>query len=242
VLGQPRTGTTLIERVISAHKDVHSAGELQQFRLALLRLGNVNSHQRFATETFAAAKCVDPKKVGNMYLQTSGRMRGDTPKFVDKLPQNYMFLPLILKALPNAKIIHLVRDPMDACFASYKQLFAETYAHSYDQAEMARHHIRYLKLMDVWRERFGDRFYDVSYEQTAIDLEPNAKGLIDFLELPWQEDCLNFHQQKTAVRTASALQVREPAHTRSIGRWRRYEEQLQLMLKTLQAAGATINR
>ena len=115
-------------------------------------------------------------------------------------------MPFILKALPNAKIVHLIRDPMDASFASYKQLFADTYAHSYDQSEMARHHIRYLKLMQVWRDRFGDRFFDISYEATARDLEPNARALINFLDIPWQSSCLEFHKQDTAVSTASASQ------------------------------------
>ena len=126
VLGQPRTGTTLVERIISSHSQVHSAGELQQLGLALRRLSHYHDPRRFSAELFAAARELDPAKVGGMYLTTSGRMRGATPRFVDKLPQNYLMIPLILKALPNARIVHLVRDPMDACFASFKQLFADT--------------------------------------------------------------------------------------------------------------------
>ena len=168
-------------------------------------------------------------------------MAGKLPRFVDKLPSNYLNIPLILKAIPNAKIVHLVRDPMDACFSSYKQLFANAYYHSYDQKEMARHHIRYLKLMQCWRDRFPGRFIDISYEETARNFEPNARALIEYLELPWQDECLNFHQQKTAVTTASSVQVREPAHTRSIGRWKKYEQQLQPMLKTLQEYGLKID-
>ena len=121
-----------------------------------------------------------------------------------------MHIPLILKALPNAKIVHLRRNPMDACFSSFKQLFADAYAHSYNQEEMARHHARYFRLMETWRERFGDRFFDI-------------------------DACLEFHKQKTAVATASAVQVRQPAHTRSIGRWRRYERQLEPTRRTLES-------
>ena len=153
------------------------------------------------------------------------------------LSQNYLLIPLILAALPKAKIVHLVRDPMDACFASFKQLFADAYLHSYNQGEMARHHARYRRLMDCWRERFPGRFLDISYEETARDLEPNARRLIDFLELPWEDACLHFHEQDSAVSTASAVQVREPAHTRSIGRWRQYETQLQEMQDELAKAG-----
>lgn len=236
VLGQPRTGTTLIERIITSHSQVHSAGELQQFSLALRRLSDYRNPKRFSAELFERAHHLDPNTVGSLYLQTSNRMRGETPRFVDKLPQNYLMIPLLMQALPNAKIVHLVRDPMDACFASFKQLFADAYLHSYEQQEMARHHARYLDLMQLWRERFPAQFFDISYEETAKDLEPNARALLNYLDLPWEDACLEFHQQSSAVSTASAVQVREPAHTRSIGRWLQYEEQLQPMLKALRAA------
>ena len=236
VLGQPRTGTTLVERIIAAHSRVHSAGELQQFGLAVRRLANYTDPRRFSREYFEAARGLEPQKVGALYLQTTARQRGDTPHFVDKLPQNYLLLPLILKALPNARIVHLVRDPMDACFASFKQLFADAYLHSYTQEETARHHARYRRLMQTWRERFPGRFYDVHYEEIAANLEPGARALLDYLELPWEDACLEFHRQAGAVSTASAAQVREPAHTRSIGRWRRYERQLAPMRAELERA------
>jgi hypothetical protein len=142
--------------------------------------------------------------------------------------------------LPNAKIVHLTRNPMDACFASYKQLFADAYLHSYDQAEMARHHARYRHLMGVWRQRFPGTFFDISYEATAQDLEPNARALIEFLGLPWEDACLNFHEQKAAVSTASASQVREPAHTRSINRWKKYESKLTIMADALKQQGIRV--
>ena len=130
---------------------------------------------------------------------------------------------------------------INACFASFKQLFADAYPHSYDQAEMARHHARYFHLMALWRERFSGRFFDIAYEDTARDVESNARALIEFLELPWENACLEFHKQDAAVTTASAVQVRQPAHTRSIGRWRRYEDQLGLMRKTLQEQAVPID-
>lgn len=233
VLGQPRTGTTLIERIITSHSMVNSAGELQQFGLALRRLGGYSSPIRFSVDLFDRARQLNYEQVAQMYLKTSSRMRGDSPRFVDKLPQNYLMIPMILKAFPNAKVVHLNRNPMDACFASYKQLFADAYLHSYNQQEMARHHIRYRNLMQNWREQFPGRFFDISYEQTTHDLETNARALIDYLELPWEDACLEFHKQKTAVSTASAVQVREPVHTRSINRWKRYERQLQPMYQEL---------
>ncbi|HNP66160.1 MAG TPA: sulfotransferase [Woeseiaceae bacterium] len=226
VLGQPRTGTTLIERIITSHSAVHSAGELQQFGFAIRRLSKFQEPKRFSAELLHHALQVDPMRLGEMYMTSGKKLHGDTPRFVDKLPTNFVYIPLILKALPHARIVHLVRNPMDACFASFKQLFADAYLHSYQQDEMARHHLRYLRLMDTWRERFPGRIIDVSYEDTARDLEPNARALIAQLGLPWEDACLRFHEQKTAVSTASAAQVREPAHTRSIGRWKRYAGQL----------------
>ena len=240
VLGQPRTGTTLIERIITSHSEVHSAGELQQFGMAVRRLSEHTDPRRFSKQLFESALGLDCARVGSVYMESTKRVQGDTPRFVDKLPQNYLYIPMILKALPNARIVHLTRDPMDACFASYKQLFADAYLHSYDLKEMARHHCRYRRLMDVWRERFGARFLDISYEETVSDIEPNARRLIEFLDLPWEDACLRFHEQRHAVSTASAVQVREPAHTRSIGRWRKYEDQLQPMRMVLEQHGLEI--
>jgi len=227
IVGQPRTGTTLVERIITAHSQVHSAGELKQFGMSVRRLSNYQGPKRHSAALAAAGAGLSGEKLGKAYMATTAKFRGDLPRFVDKLPPNYLYLPLILNALPNAKVVHLTRNPMDACFASFKQLFADAYPHSYEQSEMARHHARYFHLMSTWRERFGDRFFDIAYEDTARDVEPNARALVEFLELPWEDGCLNFHKQDAAVTTASAVQVRQPAHTRSIGRWRRYEKQLQ---------------
>ena len=237
VVGQPRTGTTLVERIITAHSQVHSAGELKQFGHAIRRIGDYREQRQQSARLAEIAAGIDPAQLGKAYLQTTRTMQGDTPRFVDKLPPNYLYIPLILKALPKAKIVHLRRDPMDACFASFKQLFADAYPHSYEQAEMARHHARYYRLMETWRERFGDRFFDISYEDTAANLEPNARALVDFLGLPWEDACLAFHEQKSAVTTASTVQVRQPAHTRSVGRWRRYAEELEPMRRALAEAG-----
>ena len=242
VVGQPRTGTTLVERIITSHSQVHSAGELKQFGNCIRRMSDYRESTRYSAKVPGLAANIDSEKLGKAYMSTTAKIRGSLPRFVDKLPPNYLYLPLILRALPKAKIVHLTRHPMDACFASFKQLFADAYPHSYDQAEMARHHARYYHLMALWRERFGGRFFDIAYEDTARDVEPNARALIEFLELPWEDACLEFHKQDAAVTTASAVQVRQPAHTRSISRWRRYEGQLQVMRDTLHEQGvATVD-
>lgn len=237
VVGQPRTGTTLIERIIASHSDVHSAGELQQFGLSLRRIVDVESPQRLAPSVVTAAAEVEPRALGEAYLAAIAKRRGTLPRFVDKLPVNYLYLALIATALPRARIVHVVRDPIDSCFASYKQLFADAYPHSYDQREMARHHVRYRHLMDHWRELLPGRFIDVVYEDVVADIERQARRLIDYLELPWQDACLEFHRAAAPVATASAVQVREPVHARSVARWRRYQEQLAPTIEMLAAAG-----
>lgn len=237
VVGQPRTGTTLVERIMTAHTDVHSAGELQQFAMAIKRQTEMSSPKPMTAEIVRKAAEIDLATLGDLYMETTNSVRGDTPMFVDKMPVNFMYLPLIAAALPNARIIHIVRDPMDSCFASYKQLFAEAYYHSYDQEEMARHHVRYRLLMDHWRALLGDRILDVAYEDVVADLDGNARRIIDHLGLDWQQACTEFHKQDTAVTTASAAQVREKAHTRSVGRWRKFEKQLAPMAQVLENAG-----
>ena len=237
VLGQPRTGTTLVERIIGSHPQVHSAGELQQFGLAVRRLARHRQPQRFSAALFARAKDLDPARLGALYMQTTRPLQGRAPRFLDKLPQNYLFIPLLLAALPQARIVHVTREPLDACLASFKQLFADAYLHSYTQEETARHHIRYRRLMDTWRERFPGRFYDIAYEKTVADLEPQARALLDYLRLPWHPACLDFHRQAAPVSTPSALQVRQPPHTRSVGRWKKYARQLRPMRAVLREAG-----
>ena len=237
IVGQPRTGTTLVERIITSHSQVHSAGELQQFELSIKRLVDVTSPQHFSAEQVHASAALDPEQLGRAYIQASAIMKGSLPRFVDKLPTNFLHIPLIVKALPNAKIIHLTRNPMDCCFSSLKQLFAESYYHSYDQGEMARHFVRYHKTMALWRQRMPGKILDVHYEDVVTQLEPNARRIIDYLELPWEDACLDFHQQQAAVTTASAVQVREQVHTRSVGRWLKYRQDLAPMYEILNREG-----
>jgi len=237
IIGQPRTGTTLIERIITSHSQIASAGELQQFYLSLRRQAGINSPARQTAQLMQAAINLDPSKLGEAYSHGTKNYAAMSRYFVDKMPINFLYAPLIARALPNAKFIHLKRNPMDSCFSSYKQLFADAYLHSYDLPEMARHHIRYLQMMACWRDLLGDRLLEVSYEDTVHDMESQARRIISSLNVPWEEACLDFHKQTAAVSTASATQVREPVHTKSVGRWRRYEEQLEPARLILTAAG-----
>jgi len=242
IVGQPRTGTTLIERIVTSHSAVHSAGELAQFRLALRRLARVSSRAQpimpgqLSVDVVRAAADVDPVALGTAYLRGCAPVRGRRAHFVDKLPANFLLVPLIARALPRAKIVHVVREPIDSCFACYKQLFADAYPHSYDQVEMARHYARYRQSMSAWRARLPGRIVDVRYEDAVRDLDGTARRLIAALGLPWEDACRDFHLADRPVATASALQVREPAHARSVGRWRRFERELAPTIATLREA------
>lgn len=237
VVGQPRTGTTLVERMLCAHPDVQAAGELRQFGNAVRRQSAYRGRGRFSAELMARAQSLEPRALGDAYVASTAPLAGDGARFVDKLPQNYLYLPLILAALPGARIVHVRRHPVDACLASFRQLFADAYPHSYDLREMARHHARYRALMAHYRAEFGDRFFEIDYEAVAANPDTSARALIDYLELPWSDACLAFHEQKAAVTTASAVQVREPAHTRSVGRWLAYREELEPLMEELRAHG-----
>ncbi len=237
IVGQPRTGTTLIERIITAHSDVSSAGELQQFAMSIKRLSGITSPKPMTAEIIGKAASLDPADLGSLYLQTTRALRPATPRFVDKMPVNYLYVPLIAAAFPNAKIVHVTRDPMDSCFSSFKQLFADAYFHSYDLEEMARHHVRYRKLMTVWKDLLGPKMFEINYENIVQEMEINARNIIDYLDLRWQDACLDFHKQTASVTTASAAQVREKAHTRSVGLWRRYDSQLEPARKILAREG-----
>jgi len=237
IVGEPRSGTTLLERMLSGHTAVHSAGELRHLGFAIRRVTGSSEPRQFTPELMGAAAAADMAALGTLYLESTASLRGDAAHLVDKLPVNYLYLPLILAALPKATILHMRREPMDACFAMYKQLFADAYLYSYDQAELARHYVRYAKLMSTWRERFAGRFLDVDYEALVSEPGETLRTVLEYVGLSWQSQCLDFEKAPTAVTTASAAQVREKPHLRSVGRWKHYGQRLGPMRDILAEAG-----
>lgn len=236
ILGLPRTGSTLVERVIASHSAVYAAGELQHFSAAMMegirKLGPVADRVDLVKKSLQ----IDPLEIGRRYLDLTRPFAGHTPRFIDKQPLNFLSVGVIHRALPQAKIIHVRRTPLDACYAVYKFLFNEAYAWSYDLDEIVQYYIGYRKLMDHWRDVLPGRIVDVAYEDVVGDLEGEARRLIADLDLDWEDACLDFHENKAAAMTGSAVQVRQEIYTSSVGRWRDYDTQLKSLAARLEAA------
>lgn len=226
IVGEPRTGTTLLDRMLDAHPAVTSAGELRHFGIALRQVTGSSEPRQFSSDLMRQAAAADPTAVGEAYVDITSGLRLDAPHIIDKLPSNYLYLPLILAALPNARIIHMRRNPLDTCLAIFKQLFADAYLYSYDLGELARHYRRYQHLMAVWRERFGDRFIEVDYEALVREPEETLRPVLQFIGLSWNDDCLTYFSRDTVVTTASAHQVREAPHQRSVNHWKHFANEL----------------
>jgi Tfp pilus assembly protein PilF len=237
IIGQPRTGTTLVDRIISSHSLVHSAGEPLQLAMSLRAITGSRTKEFISAELINKSKNVTGVELAESYLSGLANLRGTTPYFIDKFPMNFMLVGFIVKAFPKAKIIHVTRGPADTCLAVFKQLFEEVYQHSYDQCEMAEHYVMYRNLMEYWHNIMPGKIFDIAYEDVVADNESQARSLIQFLGLDWEDACTNFEKNNAAVVTASASQVREKAHNRSVGRWKNYKKQLASTVDILKSAG-----
>lgn len=227
IVGLPRTGTTLLDRILSSHRQVVSAGELNALGLALKRMSGAPSPLMLDPPTFGAAGGVDPRALGEAYLAATDDLAppGKT-RLIDKMPLNVLYAGLIHQALPQARIICLRRHPLDAVLANYRQLFATEFPY-YDYAlsleDTARYYVLFDRLVAHWRARLpADRFTEVAYEDLVADLEGAARRLVGFLGLDWDPACLGFHENAAPVSTASAVQVRSPIYASSVGRWKHY--------------------
>jgi len=240
VVGMPRSGTTLVERIISSHPDVHSAGELQNFALALKRASGSRTPNMIDAETIAGAQSVDWKKLGEDYLSSTRPDTGSKPRFIDKLPHNFLYLGAIANALPNAKIICLRRDPVDTCLSNFRQLFGQTspfHDYSYDLLDTGRYYVLFDRLMTHWKEQFPERILEVDYETLVESQEASTWQLLQFCNLTWNDACLNFETNEAPATTASAVQVRAPMYRTAMQRWKYYEKEMADLQKLLTASG-----
>ena len=225
IVGMPRSGTSLVEQIVASHNEAHGAGELE-----------------FSTQIFSSIIAnisveVDKKDLlffREQYLAKLNALKCSKNIITDKMPMNFRYIGLILSAFPEAKIIHLKRDARATCWSIYKNYFdSDGIGYSYDQNDLAQYYGLYSDLMSFWHERFPDQIYDICYEDLTTNQEEETRKLLEYCDLDWDENCLNFHSNKRAVKTASALQVRKKMYQGSSEAWKKYEAYLQPLIKGL---------
>ena len=227
VVGMPRSGTTLVERILSHHSKVASGGELQDFGVAVKQVTGTNSQRVLDTPTIVSAYESDLGAIGKTYIERTQFLRQGSEHLVDKLPFNFFYIDLIRRALPNAKIICLMRNPMDTCVGNFRQLFSINspyYAYAYDLDVIGQLYLEFKHWVSTFALRYPDSIRLQTYEDLAHNPQVEVKALLDFCNLPWEEQCLEVENNNLPVSTASKVQVREPINTRSIGRWKHYQE------------------
>lgn len=244
IVGMPRTGTTLTERILTSHSAVFAAGELKNFSLELKRASGTRSNKVLDTETLRKGMEIDFAALGKAYLESTRPATGATPRFTDKLPLNFLYIGYIHRALPDAKIICLRRNPMDTCLSNFRQLFGvefSYYNYAFDILDAGRYYVLFHRLMEHWRRVLPGTVLEVQYENIVADQETESRRIVAFCGLEWEEACLRFEKNTAAVATASSVQVREPIFTTAVARWRRYARQLQPLRDLLESEGIPID-
>jgi len=226
IVGMPRSGTTLIEQILASHPEVYGGGELSELRQVLATPPGATASTVF-TDYAADLNSVEFEALGHEYLEQVWTLSPGSRFISDKMPANYFFIGMIHLIFPDAKIIHSIRDPIDSCFSCYARLFNKTMEFAYDLGTLGRYAVRYLRLMWHWHEALPvDTVLDVRYEDVVDDVEVQARRMLDYIGLPWNDDCLKFYKNKRQVKTASIAQVRRPIYKSSIGRCKNFEKHL----------------
>jgi hypothetical protein len=226
VIGMPRSGTTLVEQIIASHPDVQALGERTDLGEEILAC------RAPYPQMIRSAAPEDLRAIGAGYLRRIGPI--EKARVTDKMPANFMCAGMIALILPNAKIVHVRRDPVDTCLSCFSQLFTFGNPHTYDLGELGRYYRAYERLMEHWRSVIpAGVMLEVRYEDVVADLETQARAIVQHTGLAWDERCLSFHRTKRAVRTASMTQVRQPIYTGSVGRHARYGGRLEALMVAL---------
>lgn len=245
VIGMPRTGTTLVDRILASHPAVESVGELQALPLAVKMASGTRSRTVLDPETIAAAAGTDMGAIGREYLARAAHHRRDPARrFVDKFPGNFHYAGIAARALPYAAIVCLRRNPMDTVLANFRNLFAtgsRYYDYSYDLLDIAAYYARFDRLMALWRQALPGRILELGYEALVADQEGETRRLLDHCGLDWSDRCLDFHAHGGAVSTPSAAQVRRPIYRDSVARWRAHADALAPVQAFFEAQGIAID-
>lgn len=242
VIGMPRSGTTLLERMLGRVPGVAAAGELLDFKLVVGEAAQAAHAAMPEGDLVDAVLRAQAGAMGAEYLRGAREAVPGSPWWLDKTPVNFLYAGLIRQCLPSAPILHLTRDPMDACFAVFKTLFGQAYPFSYRLDALAEYYIAYRRLMAHWHRQFPGRILDIPYEALVTDTETQARRVLGFCGFAWTDDVLQPERSTAPSTTASAAQVREPIHRRSVGAWRRHAAGLEPLRARLEAAGLVDHR
>ena len=233
IIGMPRSGTSLVEQILAKSSRTCSA-PASAMSLAIWRKPSRDPKAPNFRRRSPACRAKRLHALGTSYLDAIQPLAPAAKRITDKMPGNFFHAGLIHLALPNARIIHTRRDPRDTAMSCFSTLFAMGHPHTYDLAELGRYIRAYEKLMAHWRRVLPKgAMIEVQYETLVGNLETEAKRIVDYCGLEWDDACLSFHKTKRPVRTASVIQVRQPIYSSSVGRWRPYEKELQPFLRAL---------
>jgi tetratricopeptide (TPR) repeat protein len=234
IVGMPRSGTTLMEQVLASHSKVFGAGELETFKEVIGEVANSQGLVAAYPELIEALSPERIRQIGQAYSARTGAMAPAAEHIVDKMPLNFAFVGLIHMALPNARIIHMRRDPLDTCVSCFSLLFTGSQPFAYDLGELGRYYRGYEAVMDHWQQVLpSGTMINVQYEDLVDNLESVSREVLQHCGLEWEDACLDFHDTKRIVRTASLMQVRAPLYRSSIGGWRRYAKHLKPLADAL---------
>lgn len=230
IVGMPRSGTTLLEQILCSHQSVYGAGELTDLNEVICEATGTNAQTSFVPGVINLTK-EQIKKIGDKYIQRVWKLSPESKCITDKMPANFFYLGLVHLALPNAKIIHAMRDPMDSCFSCFSRLFNDTMEFAYDQTTLGNYYRRYMTLMRHWHKVLPEgTILDLPYEDLVADTEVQARRVLKFVGLPWDDKCLEFYKNERLVKTASVAQVRKPIYKTSVARWKYFARHLQPLL------------
>ena len=234
VLGMPRSGTTLTEQILAAHSKVTPGGELVYLSSAVEKVTTSWDKEGISTQEDEARVTADLQSIAARYAELTRPLQVAGTRFTDKMPGNFLNVGYIYLLFPNAKVIHCRRNPVDNCLSCYERLFSKGLLFSYDMQDLAAYYKYYLKIMQTWRKILPKGFIlDMEYENVVADPEKQIRHLLEFCDLEFEEACLNFHEVKRTVTTASSLQVRQPLYKSSVARWKKYGDRLAPLLEAL---------
>jgi tetratricopeptide (TPR) repeat protein len=235
IIGLPRSGSTLLEQILASHPDVEGTSELPYLGRVATSLNRNSRDGINYPEAVRELPLPAFRALGEDYLRhASLHRRAGTPRFIDKMPNNFPSVGFLSLILPRAKIVDARRHPLDACVSCYRQLFAKGQAFTYDLTEIGEYYLQYQRMLDHWHEVLPGRVLTMQYEEVVADFEPQVRRLLEFCELEWNDACLRFYESDRPVRTPSSEQVRQPIYDRSIGHWQHYAPHLGELIETIE--------